>query len=212
MKKVLISLALIVAVVSTASAQVRLNVYSAYVFDDGFEVYGDVSNYFKGTTKGGYQWGAGVQYVFSPNSSAELLYINRSTSAPTTFKFGTNDVKTEDFQITHNYIMLAGDGLYNKGKVEGYAGLMAGALISDVEAPSVSKSASNTDFAWGGRLGVTIWASPKVGIKLQSQMLAASKATGGETYFTWYGPIYLNSYSTLWQFSLGGGLTFKLGK
>ena len=108
--------------------------------------------------------------------------------------------------------MLSGDGLYNKGKVEGYAGLMAGVLISDVEAPSVSKSASNTDFAGGGRLGVTIWASPKVGIKLQSQMLAASKATGGETYFTWYGPIYLNSYSTLWQFSLGGGLTFKLGK
>ena len=84
--------------------------------------------------------------------------------------------------------------------------------ISAVEAPSVGKSSSNTYFAWGGRLGTTIWTSSKLGIKLQAQILSASKATGGDYYWSWYGPVYLSTYSTLWQFSLGGGLAFKLGK
>ena len=213
MKKVLISAVLFVATIGTASAQLRLNFYGSYVFDDGFEVIGDANNYYNGTVKGGFQWGGGLQYAFSPNSSAELLYINHSSNAPTTFKFGVgNNARTEDFNVNLNYIMLSGDGLFQKGKAEGYAGLMAGVLISDVEAPSVGKSSSNTNFAWGGRLGTTIWTSSKFGIKLQAQILASSNATGGETYFTWYGPVYLTTYTTLWQFSLGGGLALKLGK
>jgi hypothetical protein len=212
MKKILISAVLIVASICTATAQARLNFYGAYVFDDGFEVFGDANNYYNGKVKGGFQWGAGAQYVFSPSASAELLYINHSTTAPTTFKFGTNAIKNEDFNVNLHYIMASGDGLYHRGKAEGYAGFMMGALITDVEAPSVSKSSSHTSFAWGGRLGTTIWTSERIGIKLQALLLSSSHGTGGETYFTWYGPIYLTTYSTLWQFSLGGGLTFKLGK
>src|SRR5687767_513248 len=120
MKKVLISAVLFVATICTASAQLRLNVYGAYVFDDGFDVFGDANNYFNGTVKGGFQWGGGLQYAFSPNSGAELLYINHSTNVPTTFKFGNNNVRTEDFNLNLNYIMLSGDGLYQKGKAEGY--------------------------------------------------------------------------------------------
>ena len=204
---------MVLFIVSTSitSAQVRLNFYGSYVFDDGFEVYGDAANYYNGKVKGGFQWGAGAQYVIAPNASAELLYINHSTTAPTTFKFGTNNLKTEDFNVNLNYIMLSGDGLYTRGKAEGYAGLMAGVLLSDVSAPSVGKSSSNTDFAWGGRIGTTIWTSSRLGIKLQALLLSSAKATGGETYFSWYGPIYLSTYSTLWQFSLGGGLTYRLG-
>jgi hypothetical protein len=81
---------------------------------------------------------------------------------------------------------------------------MGGVLIADVKSPSTGKSNSRTDFAWGGRLGVNIWASKKVGIKLQAQMLNASKATGGETYWSYWGPVYLNTYTTMWQFGLGG--------
>jgi hypothetical protein len=216
MKKVMFSaLLMTIAIVSFGQPGPRINLYSAYVFNDGFDVVNDVNTYYNGTVKGGYQWGAGVEYLFSRESSAEILYLHRSTTVPATFKFGSNtQIRTETFNLKHDFIMLSGDGHFAKhgGKAEGYAGLMGGVLISNLEAPSLKKSDSHTNFAWGGRIGSNIWVTPKLGIKLQAMILSASRATGGDYYWSWYGPVYLTEYSTLWQFSLGGGLTFKLGK
>jgi hypothetical protein len=89
---------------------------------------------------------------------------------------------------------------------------MAGVLIANVTNPVSKQSESNTDFAWGGKLGLNYWMGPKVGIKLQANLLSASKATGGDVYWGYWGPVYLDTYSTVWQFGLGGGLTFRLGK
>ena len=216
MKKIMFSaLLMTIAFVTFGQKGARLNFYSAYVFDDGFDVVNDANTYYNGTVKGGYQWGAGLEYLFNPQSSAEILYLHRGTTVPATFKFGSGmQAKTETFDLKHDFIMLSGDGHFAKhgSKVEGYAGLMAGVLISNLEAPSLGKSSNNTNFAWGGRVGTNIWLGPKLGIKLQALILSASRATGGDYYWSWYGPIYLTEYSTVWQFSLGGGLTFKLGK
>ena len=213
MKKVMFSALLItIAIVTFGQQGARINFYSAYVFDDGFDVFSDANTYYNGTVKGGYQWGAGVEYLFTPQSSAEILYLHRGTTVPATFKFGSGtQARSETFDLKHDFILLSGDGHFAKGKAEGYAGLMAGVLISNLEAPSQGESSSNTNFAWGGRIGTNIWVSSKLGIKLQALILSASRATGGDYYWSWYGPIYLTEYSTLWQFSLGGGLTFKLG-
>ena len=219
MKKIILFslLAMTTAIASAQSSskqsKVRLNVYGSYVFDDGFDVYNDANNYFTGTIKGGLQWGGGIEFQANRDFSAELLYLNKASTAPATFKFGAAEPKrTETFDINHHYILLAGNRLQrsSSGKVEGYAGLMAGVLIADVNSPSTSKSGSRTDFTWGGRLGLNYWMSERVGIKLQANILTASKATGGDTYWGYWGPVYLNTYSTLWQFGLGGGLTFKL--
>ena len=214
MKKIFLLLVLAGTMTTMMGQHARLNFYSAYTFDDGFDVVNDLNTYYNGTVKGGIQWGGGLEYVFNHVSSAELLYLHRSTTVPATFKFGSNtQVRNETFDLKHDFIMLSGDGHFgNGGKVEGYAGVMAGVLISNLEAPSIGKSSSNTNFAWGGRVGTNIWFSPKLGLKLQALILSASRATGGDYYWSWYGPIYLTEYSTLWQFSLGGGLTFKLGK
>ena len=215
MKKVMFSaLLMTIAFVTFGQKGARLNFYSAYVFDDGFDVVNDVNTYYNGTVKGGVQWGAGLQYMFNKQSSAEILYLHRSTTVPANFKFGSNtQARKETFDLKHDFIMLSGDGHFGSGgKAEGYAGVMAGVLISHLEAPSLGKSSNNTNFAWGGRVGTNIWFSPKMGLKLQALILSASRATGGDYYWSWYGPIYLTEYSTLWQFSLGGGLTFKLGK
>ena len=213
MKKVLFSaLVMTIAIVTFGQKGARINFYSAYVFDDGFDVVNDVNTFYNGTVKGGYQWGAGVEYLFTPQSSAEILYLHRSTTVPANFKFGSNtQTRSETFDLKHDFILLSGDGHFAKGKAEGYAGLMAGVLISNLEAPSLGQSSSNTNFAWGGRIGTNIWVSSRLGIKLQALILSASRATGGDYYWSWYGPIYLSTYSTLWQFSLGGGLTFKVG-
>ena len=209
------ALLMTITILTFAQKGARLNFYSAYVFDDGFDVVNDANTYYNGTVKGGYQWGAGLEYLFNPQSSAEILYLHRGTTVPANFKFGSGtQLRSETFDLKHDFIMLSGDGHFAKhgGKAEGYAGLMAGVLISNLEAPSLGKSSNNTNFAWGGRLGTNIWVSPKLGIKLQAMILSASRATGGDYYWSWYGPIYLTEYSTLWQFSLGGGLTFKMGK
>ena len=215
MKKIFLLLVLAGTMTTMMGQHARLNFYSAYTFDDGFDVVNDLNTYYNGTVKGGIQWGGGLEYVFNHVSSAELLYLHRSTTVPATFKFGSNtQVRNETFDLKHDFIMLSGDGHFGNGdKVEGYAGVMAGVLISHLEAPSLpGQSSSNTNFAWGGRIGTNIWFSPKLGLKLQALILSASRATGGDYYWSWYGPIYLTEYSTLWQFSLGGGLTFKLGK
>jgi hypothetical protein len=215
MKKVMFSvLGTAMSMIMLAQTGARINFYSAYVFDDSYEVVNDANTYYNGTLKGGYQWGAGLEYLFNPRGGAELIYLHRSATAPSTFKFGSNvPVKTENFDVKHDYIMASFDGHYAKGKTEGYAGLMLGVLISNLEAPSLGKSASNTNFAWGGRLGTNIWLSGNLGLKLQAMILSSSKATGGEYWWGWYGyPLYVTTYSTLWQFSLGGGLTYRLGK
>lgn len=219
MKKVtLIALLVgITAVTLTQSAfsqsKVRLNAYGSYVFDDGFEVYNDINTYFNGTVKGGLQWGAGIEYLFNPDYSMELLYLNKGSDVPTTFKFGTDPMRTETFDQSHNYILLAGNRLQRSsdGKIEGYGGLMAGVLFADITSPTTGKSGSKTDFTWGGRLGLNYWVSEKVGLKFQANVLTATKVTGGDYYYSYWGPVYLNEYSTLWQFGLGAGLSFKLG-
>lgn len=215
MKKIILLLVSAVTMTTMMGQHARLNFYSAYVFDDGFDVVNDANTYYNGTVKAGYQWGAGLEYLFNPNSGAELLYLHRGTTVPANFKFGTGtQTRSETFNLKHDFIMLSGDGHFAKhgSKAEGYAGIMAGVLLSNLEAPSLGKSSNNTNFAWGGRIGSNIWFSPKLGLKLQAMILSASRATGGDYYWSWYGPIYLTSYSTLWQFSLGGGLTLKLGK
>ena len=214
MKKIFLLLVLAGTMTTMMAQHARLNFYAAYTFDDGFDVVNDANTFYNGTVKGGVQWGAGLEYLFNKQSSAELLWLHRSTTVPANFKFGSNtQLRSETFDLKHDFIMLSGDGHFgNGGKAEGYAGVMGGVLISHLEAPSLGKSSSNTNFAWGGRVGTNIWFSPKLGLKLQALILSASRATGGDYYWSWYGPIYLTEYSTLWQFSLGGGLTFKLGK
>ena len=215
MKKVLILVSVLTIAAVTNAQNIRLNFYSAYVFDDGFDDYVSTNNYYSGKIKGGYQIGGGIQYLASPDYGVELLYLHKNTKAPSSFRLGNlTTEKHEEFDVRLQYIMLSGDRHVRPpgGKVEAYGGMMAGILINKVESPSNGSSASNTNFAWGGRLGANIWATEKIGIKLQALILSAIRASGGELYYSWWGPVTVPDYSVLWQFGLGGGLTFRLGK
>ena len=80
MKKIILLSVLIVIAASTfAQPKFRLNLYSSYVFDDGFNESNDANTYFNGQVKGGYQWGGGIEFVTNEYSSVELMYI---TEAP----------------------------------------------------------------------------------------------------------------------------------
>ena len=215
MKKILLLVSVVAATTVTNAQQIRLNFYSHYVFDDGFGEYNGPNDYYSGTIKGGYQIGGGIQFMPNEHYSTEILYLHKDTKAPSSFKFGNlASEKREDFDVRLQYVLLSGDRHMRSpgSKVEAYGGLMAGILISRVESPTTGNSGSNTNFAWGARLGANIWASEKIGIKLQTQILSALNATGGELYYSWYGPITVPDYSVLWQYSIGGGLVFRMGK
>jgi hypothetical protein len=97
-------------------------------------------------------------------------------------------------------------------KVEGFGGGMLGAAFINVKNPDNGNDNSATKFAWGLRLGANIWASERVGIKLQGQLMSAVQGAGGGLYFgTGGGGVGVSTYSSMLQFGLGGGLTFALG-
>src|SRR5689334_3555145 len=92
------------------SQEFRLNGYAAYTFDDDYNESIDANTYYHGKVTGGFQWGGGVQYLPHPGYGVELLYLQRNTTAPTTFKRGVaNPQQQESFDIALHYIMLSMD-------------------------------------------------------------------------------------------------------
>lgn len=199
--------------VSGLAQELRLNVYTAYAFDDKFDSYYDPSNYYEGKIKGGFQWGAGVQYFPRDNVSVELLYLRQDTHAPTRYQINTVFVQNADFDLGINYIMVAGGRHFREAgaALEGFAGLMAGVVVVELDNPDNGRSSSVTKFAWGLRGGGIYWMSDRLGVKLQAQLLSAVQSMGGGFYFGTGGSgVAVSSYSTIYQFGLGGGLVFHL--
>jgi hypothetical protein len=146
----------------------------------------------------------------------EILYLREDTNAPTQYYNGGLYDKYANFDIALNYIMLGGNKYFGKpgSSVQGFGGFMAGVGIVNVDSatPSVNFSESATKFAWGLKAGAVIWATDVIGIKLQGQMLSIAQSVGGGVYFGTGGAgAGVSSYSSLYQFTLGGGLVFELG-
>jgi len=212
-KKIILSLILFAGMASLASAQnIRFNGYAAYVFDDDVDSYYDPYNYYVGTIKGGLQWGGGLVYMVNPTKGIELKYLRRDASAPMEYYAGS--VKYKTFDLAMNYILLGGSNYFKTGgKVEPFAGASLGMCILTIKNAEAGNDNTATKFAWGLKLGTNIWASEKVGIKLQADLLSVTQSAGGSFYFGTGGTgAGVAAYSTVYQWGLGGGLTFKLGQ
>jgi hypothetical protein len=83
----------------------------------------------------------------------------------------------------------------------------------DDQAANSTLSGNATKFAWGAKLGLNFWASESLGIKIQTGLNSAVQGAGGGLYFGTGGVgAGVSTYSTFYQFYVGGGLTFKMGK
>jgi hypothetical protein len=212
-RKLLLGLFL-VATVATYG-QTRINLYGNYTFEDSFDSYYDSGNYYQGQTQGGFQYGIGIEREIQKGTYLELSYLRLDTSAPTQYYDGGLFDKYADFDVALNYILLGANHTFTKpgSKVEGFGGLMAGVAIVGIDNPTNNKSDSATKFAWGLKGGATIWATKKVGVKLQAQLLSITQSVGGGVFFgTGGASAGISSYSSIYQFSLGGGLVFELGQ
>ena len=201
---------------TTPPEKARINGYANYVFDDKFDSYYDQYNYYQGKITGGFQWGAGVEFMLRENYSLELMYLNQSTTAPTTYQGGVGStLKTENFDMNIGYLLLGGNRYMQKpgSKVEGFGGLGAGIAFLGVTNPSNGNKNNATKFGWTARLGANIWASERFGIKVLAQILSIAQGFGGGLYFGTGGAgAGVSTYSSIYQFVLGGGLTFKVGQ
>ena len=213
--KSILSILLLFFFITASSQHTRLNGYAVYVFDDQFDSYYDNSNYYEGKFKGGLQWGVGLEYMPHQSSGIELIYLNQKTTALTTYAYpGSGPVKTTNFDVGFNWLMLAGNRYMRKpgSKVEGLGGFMLGAAFINVDNPVNGNGNSATKFAWGFRLGANIWASERMAIKLKTQVMSAVQGAGGGLYFGTGGAgAGVSTYSSMYQFGLGGGLSFALG-
>lgn len=194
-------------------SQVRLKLYGNYAFDDGVDSYYSNTDYYNGTIKGGLLWGGGIQYRLNPNYGVELLYLRQDTDAPV--EYYDVFIKHTKVDLGINHIMLAGERaipLANE-KIEPYGGLMAGMSIISMKNTTNGDTGNTTKFVWGARLGTNIWVTDVVAINLQAQLLSIPQAAGGGVYFGSGGVgSSVSTYSSIYQFSLGGGLVFKLAE
>ena len=216
MKKLCFSLVLLITLAPAVYSQnARINLYGGYTFDDKVDNYYSNTQYFQGKIKGGFQWGAGLEFRLHEYYGLELLYQRLDTHAPLEYyDYNEDEVKHTNFDVGINYIMVGGArSLRPPGsKAEPYGGFMLGMALLDVKNPENGRSDNATKFAWGLRLGTNVWASDRVGIKLQMQLLSIPQGAGGGLYFGTGGAgVGVSTYSTMLQFGLGGGLTFKLG-
>ena len=189
----------------------RLNAYATYAFDDKVDSYYDATSYYEGTIKGGFEYGGGLEFMLRETYGVEFTYLRLDSKAPMTYY--NNGVQNADLDLASNYLMLGGNRyLEMNPKLEPYAGLQLGMVIYNLDNPETGKSGSTTKFAWGIKAGVNIWASEKVGIKIQGGLISAVQSVGGGLYFGTGGAgAGVASYSTIYQFTVGGGLTFNLG-
>ena len=154
----------------------------------------------------------GAEFGLRDNYGLELLYIRQDTKVPSDYY--DLIAKNTEFDLSMNYVMLGGVKSMRKpgSKAEPYGGLMLGANFASVENPETKNTESFTKFAWGLRGGVNIWASERVGIKLQALLISSVQGAGGSLYVGTGGAgAGMSTYSSVLQFSLGAGPTFNLG-
>lgn len=196
----------------TQAQNIRLNGYTAYVFDDRVDSYYDASNYYNGKIKGGFQWGIGLEYMLYDTKGIELRYLRQDTKAP--MDYYQNGIKYTEFDLGLNYILLGGSNYFKLANemIEPYFGLGIGLAIFSIKNPDNDRSSSAEKFAWNIKAGTNIWVTERVGIKLHAEVISAVQSAGGGFYFGSGGSgAGISTYSSMYQWSLGGGLCFKVG-
>lgn len=200
-------------------SEIRLSLYGMYTFEDSFDSYYDYGNYYQGVIQDGMLYGAGFEFEVRKDVFLELSYLRELTSAPTQYYNGGVFAKYADIDLKINYLMIGGNHSFSKpgSKVEGFAGASLGMAVVDLDYNDGNPNSYINDrvskFAWGLKAGAIIWATPKLGVKLQAQFLSVAQSVGGGYYFGTGGSgAGVSTYSSIYQFSLGGGLVYSVGK
>ena len=192
----------LVGLASVSVAQVKLNGFAGYTFQDKFNMSGTYNsyNYTDGVIGDGTHIGGGIEFALRPTKSVELFYQVQATQG---YINGISDFTPRDVNI--HYLMIGGLGYQPFSPVvSGYGGINLGAGF-------ISGDASTTKFAIGGKLGLLVNLSETVGLKMGGQLLSAVQGAGGGFYFGTGGAgAGVSTYSSIYQFGFTGGLCITL--
>jgi len=193
---------------------IRLTAYTTYAFDDNHieSSYYTTTAYFTGSLNGGFQWGGGLEYLPIPTTGIEFTYYRLDSKAPLEY-YGTVGIEYTTFDVASNHFFLGGNQYFKVSKVvEPFAGFQLGMSTYNVENPDNHRSDQEAKFSWGIKGGCNLWATEKIGLKLQAGLLSSVQAIGGGMYFGTGGSgASISGFSTYFQFNLGGGLVFNFG-
>ncbi len=212
-KKYLLVILLLICA-QTQAQKVNLSFVGGYMVGDKFDSFYEDDSYYFSKVSDGLQVGAGIEYVMPTNYSIDFNYFFQSTTAPTTFsidslrEFDYFDLTLHNVVFGFNKHLASDNGLYDV-----YGGITTGILFAAISEDVSSYDGSSVNFTWGAKAGCNLFLSPVVGLKLQTQLITAVQAMGGELYFDEAGKLPgLKTKSNLYQFSVLGGIVFKLGK
>jgi len=189
--------------VQFASAQsLTLLTFESYSFPDKFD-----TSYGYGKIEDGFQWGVGLEYGIGEENAVELIYQQLNTQGYV-YDFVTDfEVRTD---IALSYIMLGGTRYHPVSDVvSGFGSIDLGMVIAS---PDNDRFSSVSKFAWGVRGGIRIMPpTSRVSFRLHAQLMSAVQAFGGGIYFGTGGAgAGATTYSTVYQFNLGGSLNLRL--
>ncbi|MBL8002110.1 MAG: hypothetical protein JNL05_09130 [Flavobacteriales bacterium] len=204
-RTLLLTAVVVCATATNAQRTIRLNAFGGWTFQDKFDISGTYGGYaYNNAGIGdGAHYGGGLEFEVRENKCVELFYQNQSAQG--FIDYGLGQFTTD---VSVNYAMLGGLGYAPfSDAVHGYGGFNIGAAWFNTD------YGNSTKFAWGGKLGLKINASEKVGIKLGAQLLSPVQGAGGGIYFGTGGAgAGVSTYSTMYQFGFTGGLCFTLGQ
>ncbi len=186
--------------VSAQQGAVRLLTFGGYTFADKV----DFSNGY-GKISDGFQWGAGVEIGISPVNAFELIYQRMDAEGMVVPFFG--DREEADLGIT--YVMIGGTRYVPVSDlIRGFASFDAGLAVftpKDLDRSNVTK------FAWGLRAGMEVSPGDLASLRIHAQLMSPVQAVGGGFYLGTGGSgAGVSTYSTIYQFNLGGSLIFRL--
>lgn len=183
---------------------VVLDVYGSYVFSDRIEF-----DYGHATIDDGFEYGVGFEFFPQKSSSVELKYLRFDTSMPAYNDLpGGGQVNNNgDNKGAINYILLGGNHYFDHGS-NAVPYLGGGIGVGILETPN---SGSETNFAWEIKGGVKIKTASIVSINLQASLQSMVINTGTDTYWGYWGPVAVSTYTNSFQFGLGTiiGFNFK---
>lgn len=204
MKKLILFSAVAIVTLGTAQkveAQIRLDVFGGYTFQDQFDINGYYNGYTyqQGQIDAGAHFGAALEFLLDRNTAVELY----GQYQPTNGSLQTSLREYGPYDVDMTYIMIGGMRYAPiSPMLSGYGGLSIGAAILGGEA-NASK------FAWGGKLGLMFNFTDQVGLKIGAQFLSPVQGTSGGFYYGTGGlGAGVNTYSSIYQFGLTGGLCY----
>lgn len=210
MRKIFLILPAVLCLSAGAFAQTSVELlpnvgYTFASHNDFYNTYGRIAD--------GVSYGGSIKFNVTRSFGIEVLYSHMNTTTGLYYYGNDQNPIYGVSNLQLDYIMAGPIESFTipNSTVRPFIGALLGAAVLTPDAGS--GYSSDTRFAVGFQLGTNIYVSPRVGIQLKAQVLSPVDGAGGSLFVSNYGSGGgIDTYSSIYQFSLGGGLIIGLGR